>query len=174
MTADRPLEFFCCRAIHVWWSVSHAIAVALECTVWGQIVTYVHRIATTVAIATLVTLGGVAQAQAQALFRLFFAHEQHDLTPDSADMVRQIVAYAGGANFRIATIDIVGHADTSEPDPDGLSTSRAQAVAAALRSGGLSPSTGLTVRGAGISEPYVPTADGVAEPLNRFVSVVIN
>jgi OmpA-OmpF porin, OOP family len=137
-------------------------------------VTYVRRIATAVAIVFVFTLSGSEIAQAQALFRLFFPHEQHDLAPDSADMVRQIVAYAGSANFRIATIDIVGHADTSEPDPIGLSTIRAQAVAAALQGGGLSPSIGLTVRGAGISEPYVPTADGVAEPLNRFASVVIN
>lgn len=137
--------------------------------------TYVHRIATAVAIATLLTLdgSGVAQAQAQALFRLFFPHEQLDLTPESMNAVRQIVAYAGGASIRIRRIEIVGHADTSEPDPVGLSTVRAQAVATALQGGGLSPSIGLNVRGAGASELYVPTADGVAEPLNRDVTVVL-
>lgn len=72
----------------------------------------------------------------------------------------------------IDRVDIIGHADRagSAADNLGLSLRRAEAVRDALIARGASESL-FVVRGVGEDDPLVPTADGIAEPQNRFVEI---
>ena len=71
-----------------------------------------------------------------------------------------------------ANIRIVGHADRagSPAYNKALSMRRAQAVRTVMVQEGVSGSA-ITLRGAGESDPLVPTADGVREPQNRRVQI---
>jgi outer membrane protein OmpA-like peptidoglycan-associated protein len=53
-----------------------------------------------------------------------------------------------------------------------LSLRRADSVRSSLISGGVSADK-ITVAGRGESEPAVPTADGVREPKNRRVEIIL-
>ncbi|HEY9348645.1 MAG TPA: OmpA family protein [Inquilinus sp.] len=69
-------------------------------------------------------------------------------------------------------VDIIGHADRAGSAASNLDLSlrRAEAVRDALVARGV-PESLLSVRAVGESDPLVPTADGVAEPQNRFVEI---
>ena len=78
------------------------------------------------------------------------------------------------ATYSEARVNLVGHADLSgSPDYNlRLSLRRADAVRQALVARGITADR-TNVTGVGDSEPAVPTARGVREPRNRFVSVTI-
>jgi hypothetical protein len=69
-------------------------------------------------------------------------------------------------------LSLAGHTDRSESDVMGLSQRRAQNVSRYLEARGV-PRDALTTEAYGESRPLVPTADGVREPQNRRVEIVM-
>ena len=105
-------------------------------------------------------------------YLVFFDFDRADLT----DRARQIIAEAAQNSTRVQTtrIEVAGHADRSGSPQynQRLSQRRADAVAAELGRLGVARSS-ITVQAFGESRPLVPTADGVREPQNRRVEIVL-
>jgi outer membrane protein OmpA-like peptidoglycan-associated protein len=105
-------------------------------------------------------------------FLVFFDFDRADLT----DRARAIIAEAATNAGRVGTtrIEIAGHADRAGTPQynQRLSERRAAAVAAELERRGIARSA-MTVQAFGESRPLVPTADGVREPQNRRVEIVL-
>lgn len=105
-------------------------------------------------------------------FIVFFDWDSARLTREASD----IVADAARASLSLGSARIVatGHADRSGPARYnlGLSRRRAETVKAELVRLGV-PAGTIVVRFKGETEPLVPTADGVREPQNRRVEIVI-
>jgi outer membrane protein OmpA-like peptidoglycan-associated protein len=120
-------------------------------------------------------VAAVAPAAAPAPARtylVFFDFDRADLT----DRARQIIAEAAQNAGRTQTtrIEVAGHADRSGSPQynQRLSQRRADAVAAELGRQGIQRSQ-ITVQAFGESRPLVATADGVREPQNRRVEIVL-
>ncbi|NKC32495.1 OmpA family protein [Falsiroseomonas selenitidurans] len=116
-----------------------------------------------------------APAAAPAIARtylVFFDFDRADLT----DRARQIIAEAATNSQRAGTtrIEVSGHADRSGTPQynQRLSERRAAAVAAELERRGV-PRAAMAIQAFGESRPLVPTADGVREPQNRRVEIVL-
>ncbi|MGK7871332.1 OmpA family protein [Falsiroseomonas sp. E2-1-a20] len=116
-----------------------------------------------------------APAQQPAVARtylVFFDFDRADLT----DRARQIIADAAQASTQLQTtrIEVAGHADRAgNPQYNQrLSQRRADAVAAELERRGISRSQ-MTIQAFGETRPLVATADGVREPQNRRVEIVM-
>ncbi|KAA5610739.1 OmpA family protein [Rhodovastum atsumiense] len=92
------------------------------------------------------------------------------------DRARQIVAEAAQATTRVQVtrIEVAGHADKTGTAAynQRLSLQRAEVVAAELVRNGV-PRQAITVQGFGETRPLVPTAEGVREPQNRRVEIVL-
>lgn len=105
-------------------------------------------------------------------YLVFFDWDRADLT----DRARQIIAEAAQATTRVPVtrIEVDGHTDRSGTARynQGLSLRRAQNVATELVRLGV-PRGAITIEGFGESRPLVPTADGVREPQNRRVEIVL-
>ena len=105
-------------------------------------------------------------------YLVFFDWNRADLT----DRARQIIAEAATARttVRSTRIEVSGHADRSGSDAynQALSMRRAEAVAAELTRRGV-PRTEMVIQAFGESRPLVPTADGVREPQNRRVEIIV-
>ena len=105
-------------------------------------------------------------------YLVFFDWDRADLT----DRARQIIREAAQGTTRVQTtrIEVSGHTDKSGTARynAGLSVRRAQNVAAELVRQGV-PRQAITVQGFGESRPLVQTADGVREPQNRRVEIVL-
>jgi outer membrane protein OmpA-like peptidoglycan-associated protein len=105
-------------------------------------------------------------------FLVFFDFNRADLT----DRARQIIAEAAQNAQRggVTRIEVSGHADRSGTPQynQRLSERRAQAVAAELERRGVARSN-MAIQAFGESRPLVPTADGVREPQNRRVEIVL-
>jgi outer membrane protein OmpA-like peptidoglycan-associated protein len=103
---------------------------------------------------------------------VFFDWDRADLT----DRARQIITEAAGAARRVSStrIEVAGHADRSGTPQynQRLSERRAQAVAAELVRQGVARNE-IAITAFGESRPLVPTADGVREPQNRRVEIVL-
>ena len=114
----------------------------------------------------------VAAAPAPAVSLVFFDFDSAVLTPEARAIVRTAAQQArrGGT----ARIEVTGHADTSGPASYnvGLSQRRANAVRTLLISEGVSQAE-IAVAAKGETEPLVPTPDGVREPQNRRVEIVV-
>ncbi len=105
-------------------------------------------------------------------FMVFFDWDRSDITPQALSTIRQAVQqYQTRGNARITA---TGHTDRSGPDSYNMALSlrRANAVKDALVREGV-PATAISVLGRGESQPLVQTADGVREPQNRRVEIVI-
>jgi OOP family OmpA-OmpF porin len=115
----------------------------------------------------------VVDTVAEKSYLVFFDFDSSQLTPDAQSIVATAAAdaLAGGS----PSLNVTGHTDRSGSDAynQALSIRRATAVQNALIAGGV-PAGIIVIRGAGESEPLVPTADGVREPQNRRVEIVIN
>ncbi|NKC29404.1 OmpA family protein [Roseomonas sp. BU-1] len=116
-----------------------------------------------------------APAAAPAIARtylVFFDFDRADLT----DRARQIIGEAATNSQRVGTtrIEVSGHADRSGTPQynQRLSERRAMAVAAELERRGV-PRAAMAIQAFGESRPLVPTADGVREPQNRRVEIVL-
>ena len=112
------------------------------------------------------------QREAARTYLVFFDWDRADLT----DRARQIIAEAAQATTRVQVtrIEVSGHTDSSGTARynQGLSVRRAQNVAAELVRLGV-PRVSITTLGFGESRPLVQTADGVREPQNRRVEIVL-
>ena len=105
-------------------------------------------------------------------YLVFFDFDRADLT----DRARQIIAEAAQAVTTTGTtrIEVAGHADRSGTPQynQRLSQRRAEAVAAELSRRGVARSQ-MSIQAFGESRPLVQTADGVREPQNRRVEIVL-
>ncbi len=105
-------------------------------------------------------------------YLVFFDWNRANLT----DRARQIISEAATNTQRAAvtTIEVSGHADRSGSATynQRLSLQRAQNVAAELVRLGV-PQNAITIQAFGESRPLVATADGVREPQNRRVEIVL-
>ena len=112
------------------------------------------------------------QQTAARTYLVFFDWDRADLT----DRARQIIAEAAQATTRVQVtrIEVSGYTDRSGTVRynQGLSVRRAQNVAAELVRLGV-PRSAITAQGFGESNPLVPTANGVREPQNRRVEIVL-
>ncbi|MFE0759077.1 OmpA family protein [Inquilinus sp. NPDC058860] len=109
----------------------------------------------------------------QRSYLVFFDFDSSSLTPEA----RSIVASAATDALRgeSTRIGVTGHTDRSGTDAynQALSVRRAEAVRRELVADGVADSL-IVVRGVGEADPLVPTADGVREPQNRRVEIVMN
>ncbi len=105
-------------------------------------------------------------------FLVFFDFDRSDLTPEALSIISSAAdAARAAAPIRI---ELTGHADRSGPRTynQGLSERRADAVASELVRLGITRSDiGVSARGE--DDPLVPTPDGVREPQNRRVEIVL-
>ncbi len=111
-------------------------------------------------------------AAAPEPFTVYFAW--NDDVVDSAGNRVIDDAVAAANDLGIADYTITGHADRSGPEDYNLQLSlrRADAVRSALIARGVKEG-GISVAGRGEAEPAVPTADGVREPANRRVEIIL-
>ena len=105
-------------------------------------------------------------------FMVFFDWDRSNLSEQALNTIRQASdAYKTKGNARITA---TGHTDKSGPEAYNMALSlrRANTVKDALVREGV-PATAIAVIGRGESQPLVQTADGVREPQNRRVEIVI-
>jgi opacity protein-like surface antigen len=107
-----------------------------------------------------------------AQYIVFFDFDRATLTAQALTTIKQAAAAAKAGNK--TRIGVTGHADRSGSDAYNMALSlrRANAVKDQLVREGI-PAAGITVVGRGESQPLVPTADGVREPQNRRVEIVL-
>ena len=114
----------------------------------------------------------VVKAEDARTYLVFFDWDKSDLTARA----QQIIADAAGASQRLAVtrIEVAGHADRSGTVPynQTLSMRRAQTVAGELVKLGVKKEA-IAISAFGESKPLVPTAEGVREPQNRRVEIVL-
>jgi outer membrane protein OmpA-like peptidoglycan-associated protein len=105
-------------------------------------------------------------------YLVFFDWDRADLTARA----RQIVAEAAQASTHIQTtkIEVNGYTDLSGTAAynDKLSVRRAKSVEAELIRDGVAQNE-IDIHGYGESNPLVPTAQGVREPQNRRVEIIL-
>jgi len=105
-------------------------------------------------------------------FMVFFDWDRSNLSQQALNTIKQAAdAYKTKGNARITA---TGHTDKSGPEAYNMALSlrRANTVKDALVRDGV-PATAIAVIGRGESQPLVQTADGVREPQNRRVEIVI-
>lgn len=126
-------------------------------------------------VATPVPTPGPAEVPAQAPARsylVFFDWDKATLT----DRARQIIKEAAdnSSHVQYTRIEVNGYTDTSgSPQYNmGLSIRRANAVKAELIKDGV-PANAITTQGFGETHLLVPTGQGVREPQNRRVEIII-
>jgi outer membrane protein OmpA-like peptidoglycan-associated protein len=105
-------------------------------------------------------------------YLVFFDWDRADLTVRA----KQIVAEAASASTHVQTtqIEVNGYTDLSGTVAynDRLSVRRAKSVEAELIRDGV-PAGEISIHGYGESNPLVPTAQGVREPQNRRVEIIL-
>jgi len=105
-------------------------------------------------------------------FLVFFEWNSTNLSAQAVDILKQAAAsYRTSGN---APVSDTGHADRSGTDAYNMALSqrRANVVRDALGREGVPPAA-ITTLAKGESQPLVPTADGVREPQNRRVEIVV-
>jgi OOP family OmpA-OmpF porin len=125
-----------------------------------------------IATAAAALMGAAASAHAEPAahsFIVFFPNESAQLTGEAASVVDMTADWTKANG--VTHIEIVGHTDTKEPDPDGLSERRAESVRNYLVSKGLPANVTITLRAAGSREPMAATGPNVSEPLNRGAEI---
>lgn len=118
-----------------------------------------------------VVAAAAAPVAAARTFLVFFDWSKADLT----DRARQIIGEASSARGAgVTRIEVNGFTDRSGSAQYnmGLSQRRANAVAAELVRRGV-PRNEIVTRGFGEENNLVPTADGVREPQNRRVEIIM-
>ena len=113
-----------------------------------------------------------AQPLPPAQFMLFFVEGKDEFTEESKQIVDSV--FAEIARRPIPDVIAIGHTDSvgSDSANDLLSRQRAEVVRAAFAARGL-PADKVVTIGRGKRDLAVPTADGVAEPRNRRVEILV-
>jgi outer membrane protein OmpA-like peptidoglycan-associated protein len=113
-----------------------------------------------------------AQPARAAHFTLYFNEASDDLTEDSRGALEQMLADL--AKRPVRDVVIVGHTDAVGSDQynDALAKKRADTVKAMLVARGVAEGDIVAI-GRGKRELLVPTPDGIAEPRNRRVEIVV-
>lgn len=108
----------------------------------------------------------------QRSYLVFFDFDKSDITTEAGRVIQQAADNAKRGN--VSRISATGHADRSGSDRYNMALSirRANSVKAALVRAGI-PEGQIVVLGKGEAEPLVPTADGVREPQNRRVEIIL-
>ncbi|GMW01234.1 MAG: hypothetical protein AMXMBFR84_23710 [Candidatus Hydrogenedentota bacterium] len=121
---------------------------------------------------TLFYQGIQAQPDPPRSFLLYFEEGSTSLNAASQPLVAEIMREVAARNSR--DLSVIGHADRKGEDAFNieLSLQRARFIKEALVSSGVRPGD-ILVESHGENNPLVPTEDGVAEPLNRRVEVVV-
>ena len=114
----------------------------------------------------------VAEPAKTVSFMVLFDWDRSNLSQQALNTIKQ-----ASDQFKAtgkARITATGHTDKSGPENYNMALSlrRANAVKDALVRDGV-PATAIAVVGRGESQPLVPTADGVREPQNRRVEIVL-
>jgi outer membrane protein OmpA-like peptidoglycan-associated protein len=111
-------------------------------------------------------------AMAKKSFIVFFDFDKSNITSAAQTTINDAVAAAKAGHS--AQVTLTGHTDRSGSEQYNLALSlrRAEAVKANMIRQGI-PASSIVVIGKGESQPLVPTADGVREPQNRRVEIVI-
>jgi outer membrane protein OmpA-like peptidoglycan-associated protein len=115
----------------------------------------------------------VAPAPAPARsYLVFFDWDKANLTPRAQQIIRE--AADNSTKVRYTRIEVNGYTDTSGTPQynQGLSIRRAQSVAAELVKDGV-PQGAIAIQGFGETHLLVPTGNGVREPQNRRVEIII-
>ena len=110
--------------------------------------------------------------EVQRSYLVFFDWNKADVTAEARRIIQQ--AAAGARQIAVTRIEVAGHADRSgsERYNQALSERRANAVRQGLIAEGV-PAGQIVTMAFGESRPLVPTADGVREPQNRRVEIVL-
>ncbi|HLG88295.1 MAG TPA: acyloxyacyl hydrolase [Alphaproteobacteria bacterium] len=111
--------------------------------------------------------------EAPKSYLVFFDFDKSDLTAEAQKIVRSAADNATKANT--TKIEVTGHTDTSGSDAYNmrLSKRRAVSVEEELVKDGVSRQE-IAIFAKGKREPLVPTGDGVREPQNRRVQIVLD
>ena len=114
----------------------------------------------------------VAPSPISRSYLVFFDWDKANLT----DRARQIVSEAAANSTKVqyTRLEVNGYTDTSGTPKynQGLSIRRAQSVAAELVKDGV-PKSAIAIQGFGETHLLVPTGQGVREPQNRRVEIII-
>lgn len=106
-------------------------------------------------------------------FTVYFQFDRYDLTASGRQVVDAAIAaaHAGGP----ARIEVVGNTDLAGTSRYNqvLSRRRAEAVRSYMVAHGIDAGM-IGIRAVGKADPAVPTADGVREPRNRRVEIVVH
>jgi outer membrane protein OmpA-like peptidoglycan-associated protein len=113
-----------------------------------------------------------AQPSRPIRFTVQFVEGKDEVTEDSKVALDAI--FAEIAKRPVPDVLVVGHTDSVGSDQfnDALSRQRAEVIRTGLISNGIAPENIVAV-GRGKRELLVPTPDGVAEPRNRRVEIVV-
>ncbi len=105
-------------------------------------------------------------------FIIFFDWDRDNITPEAQQILEEAAQYAKQAG--VARIVLTGHADRSGSTKynEGLSMRRVNNAMTNLIDLGI-PGSSIAVFAKGETEPLVPTDDGVREPQNRRVEIVL-
>ena len=115
----------------------------------------------------------VAPAPAPARsYLVFFDWDKYNLTDRARAIIKE--AAVNSTKVQYTKIQVNGYTDTSGSAKYnmGLSIRRAESVAAELVRDGV-PKAAIAIQGFGQTHLLVPTADGVREPQNRRVEIII-
>jgi outer membrane protein OmpA-like peptidoglycan-associated protein len=113
-----------------------------------------------------------AQPARASVFTLYFIQGSDELTDESKQDVDRILAEI--AHRPVPDVLVVGHTDAvgNDPSNDALGQQRADSMRAALIGRGIAPENVRAIS-RGKRTLAVPTADGVAEPRNRRVEILV-
>jgi outer membrane protein OmpA-like peptidoglycan-associated protein len=111
-------------------------------------------------------------APASHNYLVFFDFNKSDLTGDARHIVDQAAQSAKSGN--VTQLNVTGYTDTVGSDAYNmrLSRRRAESVSAELEAQGV-PSGEIAIYAKGKHDLLVPTADGVREPQNRRVQIIL-
>jgi outer membrane protein OmpA-like peptidoglycan-associated protein len=113
-----------------------------------------------------------APVQVPRTYLVFFDFDKADIRPEARRIIETAAANRKTAN--VTRLEVTGHADRSGSDRynERLSMRRAEAVRAELVRLGV-PANEIAIFAKGEREPLVQTPDGVREPQNRRVEIVL-